>query len=724
MTILFLDDWNKYPDAIVNTETTNKSFLRLAGVYSLMGIKNNAFHLSLLQPALVGVDPFDPNLSDELKLLISMECRWNIWYALREIIRLPTQGGPIPTRYIANRGNIAMTWSFLNHIDFSLIQPRQTGKSGSVDALWIAIMMLMATYTTIQLLTNNEKVKKSNIDRLKNIRDLLPEYLNPTTSQDINNKEAMSCLARHNHYKTAVGRSDRIAADNVGRGLTSPILHSDETPYTSNIHISLPVALSSTTAARDNAAIAGGPYGNVYTTTAGKRDSEEGKFTYDLIHNGYHWNEKLLDCRDLAELEETILMNSSSLKPMINGTFSHRQLGKTDAWLMSAIDASKSSEEIANRDYLNIWTNGTESSPLSIPLTTAIHNSEVDPSYIEVSKDRYMLRWYVDGSDIIRVMNTGWHLICLDSSNAVGRDANGIVIQDVRDMSIIAAANISEANLFKFAKWICDLLVRFPKTVFVVENKSSAQGIIDTLISLLPKYGFDPFKRIYNRIIENPEKYEHAYKEIRRPFHTRTEDLYLKNKAAFGFMTTGNSRYFLYDTVLQQAAKTSAHLIKDAVLSGEIRGLVSKNGRVDHSANGHDDICVAWLLGHYFISHSRGLDEYGLDISQVLSRAVEDAATLSVEEADKRARTSKLKLEIENLKQQLKEAKSVSENYKIQCILKNRVSSLEKETGLSINFDSILAEAREAKNKTTRLRDAVKRLNNISGGYQQQTTPR
>jgi hypothetical protein len=709
MTILYEADWGKYPSAIIDTKTTNTSFLRLASVYNRMSVKNNAFHLSLLQPKLQGVNPFDPDLDEETQLMIALECRWNLWYCLREIIHLPPQGGPSPIRYKANRGNIALSWAFMNHIDFALIQPRQTGKSGSTDSLWITVMNLMATHTTIQLLTNNDKVRKSNIDRLKGIRNELPQYLNPISNMDSDNKEGLTCLARNNIYKTAIGRTDRTAADGVGRGLTSPILHSDETPYTPNIQISLPVALSSGTAARENARAAGGLYCNVFTTTAGKKDSKEGKFAYNLIHNGMYWNERLLDCRDREELENVILKNSHGDKPMINGTFSHRQLGYTDGWLKDAINNSRSSEDLANRDYLNIWTSGTESSPLTIAINEAIHRSEIDPMYTEMTKDGYQLRWYLPKEDILKVLNDDPHLITLDSSNAVGKDANGLTFINATDMSITATSNVSEANLFRYAKWITDLLIMYPKTIFVIENKSSAQGIIDVLLTILPKHGIDPFKRIYNRLVENSEKYAEAFAELKRPVHSRKEEFYLKNKGLFGFMTSGNSRSFLYDTVLQQAAKMSAHLIRDRVLSSEIRGLIMVNGRVDHPAGAHDDLTISWLLGHYFVSHSKGLKHYDIDLSLVLSRAIDDSAEISEIDAEKRARVAKLRLEVESLKRMLKTAITPIEGNRIECLLRQRVSTLELETGQSINLDSIINEAKEIKNKSTSLRDAIKR---------------
>ena len=44
--ILFLEDWAKYPTAIPNVKTTNKSWLRLAGLLKSMGVKNHAFPLA------------------------------------------------------------------------------------------------------------------------------------------------------------------------------------------------------------------------------------------------------------------------------------------------------------------------------------------------------------------------------------------------------------------------------------------------------------------------------------------------------------------------------------------------------------------------------------------------------------------------------------------------------------------------------------------------------
>ena len=77
MPILFQNDWKRYPTAIVDIDTPNKSFLRLALLYRSLGVKNHAFLLALVNPALKGVDPHAPGLTDTQKAMIALECAVN-----------------------------------------------------------------------------------------------------------------------------------------------------------------------------------------------------------------------------------------------------------------------------------------------------------------------------------------------------------------------------------------------------------------------------------------------------------------------------------------------------------------------------------------------------------------------------------------------------------------------------------------------------------------------
>ena len=64
---------------IYDVNTSNQSFIEMWKLLKDKGVKNNKFFLILYDPGLSGVDPYDPNLSDEMKLRILAEVQKNFW---------------------------------------------------------------------------------------------------------------------------------------------------------------------------------------------------------------------------------------------------------------------------------------------------------------------------------------------------------------------------------------------------------------------------------------------------------------------------------------------------------------------------------------------------------------------------------------------------------------------------------------------------------------------
>jgi hypothetical protein len=62
--VLYLEDWSRYPGSKPNYDTKNESYLKLAGTYYAMGVKNYAFMLALHDQSLKDVDPFSPFLTE------------------------------------------------------------------------------------------------------------------------------------------------------------------------------------------------------------------------------------------------------------------------------------------------------------------------------------------------------------------------------------------------------------------------------------------------------------------------------------------------------------------------------------------------------------------------------------------------------------------------------------------------------------------------------------
>jgi hypothetical protein len=588
-----------------------------------MGIKNHAFILALVNPKLQGVDPYSKNLTQEQILMIAVECKLNPWYFFREIARAPGNSGSEAVMLEANRANIALYWSFFNHVFFTLIQPRQTGKSFSTDVLMSYLMNVVCTGTSINLLTKDDNLRRKNIERIKEIMSELPPYLSQRTKDDAQNGEEVTVKALKNTYNTHVPQSSPKRAYNMGRGLTTAIFHIDEPPFQPNIAIALPAALAATGAAVERAKAAGAPYGTILTTTAGKKDDKDGRFIYKLLEDSASWTEKFFDCQNWKELDRTVRRNSRDGKFRINGTFSHRQLGKSDEWLKQKIEESLQVGEDANRDYFNLWTSGSETSPLPTHILEMIAASRLDESYTSISNpDGYITRWYLPEHEIENRMATGRFVLGMDTSEASGGDDISLVLMDVETLQVVAAGSYNETNLITFSKWVCDTLVRYKNITAVIERRSTGAMLLDYLLLMLPQHGEDPFKRIYNKVVQDYDEFPDRYKEIKQPIGRRPTDITIRYKTTFGFATSGSgatSRTALYSVTLQGAAKRAGMKVHDKMLAGQILGLIYKNGRIDHEDGEHDDLVIGWLLCHWLLTQGKNLQHYGIDPRQVMS---------------------------------------------------------------------------------------------------------
>lgn len=703
--ILFKDDWKKYPTAIVHLSTRNKTFVRLASVYRSMGVENHAFMLALINPELEFVDPFDPNLTLEQMAAVALECSINPWYFFREVARAPAIGSNDSVPLEANRGNIALFWLFFNHVMTILIQIRQTGKSFSTDTLMTLLMNVICTNTAINLLTKDDTLRRKNVERLKEIAAELPRYLQQKTRDDVNNGEEITIKSLGNTYTTHVPQSSPKRAYNMGRGLTSAIFHIDEPPFQPNIAIALPAALAATGAAVDKAKKAGTPYGTILTTTAGKKDDKDGRFIYNLLCDAAVWTEKFLDAKNLEELEKLVRRNSRAGKFIVNCTFNHRQLGKTDEWLRTKLEESLQTGDDANRDYFNMWTSGSQSSPLSIALLETIAQSVQEVAYTRISKQGYITRWYIPEHEIEHRMSTRSIIMGMDTSEASGGDDISLVLVDSETLETIAAGTFNETNLITFAEWVCELLITFPNITGVIERRSTGGMLIDYLLLMLPQHGIDPFKRLFNRVVQDYDEYPDRWKEVRQPMTRRNSELFVRYKNTFGFATSGAgamARSELYSTTLQNAAKRAGAKVKDKSLIDQITGLVIRNGRIDHEVGEHDDLVIGWLLCHWFLTQGKNLSHYDIDIRRVMSgvqtKSVEDphAEYLSQEQAYLRER-------VEEIYKQLSEEVDDYVSIRLQQELRLLDKQIVLEQGEIYSVDALIRQALD--NKRARRRN-------------------
>lgn len=703
--ILHLEDWHKFPSAIADTQTPNRSFVRIAQLYKSMGIENHLFPLALLNPALQGVDPYDlKNLSVEQMVAIGLECRYNPWYYLREIVRLKPQGVADPPPLEANRGNIGLYWAALNHIDVALIQPRQTGKSISADSLTNWICFFGSINTNMTLITKDDGLRRANIERLKEMRGFLPKYLVQMSKDDPNNQIEIKYGKLNNYLRTAVAQNSEASATNIGRGMTAPWFQSDEGPFTNMMRYSLPAALAAGTAAREAAARAGRPFANVFTTTAGRRDHPDGKFMYDLIHNGAEWDERYFDAGNNEQAMEMVKKAGQSERILVNITLSAQQLGKSDEWLRKAIANAGGTREEIERDFFNIWTSGSMSSPLSTVLNDAIRNSERDPVYVEKAPApmNYLMNWYRPEHEIEQIMDEQAVIVGLDTSDAVGRDSIVMVVLHPETAEVLGLARVNETFLIRFSEYLLRFMVKYPKAVLVPEMRSSARTIIDYLILRLPLAGHDPFKRIYNKLVDNSVEHPEEYRELNKSMAMRTESFYQERRKYFGVATDAQIRSTLYGPTLQNAARRGGDFVRSRSLSREIRGLVVKDGRIDHKAGGNDDSVISWLLTHWLIMYGRNLEHYGIDPARLLRNVVQVGDTVDPAVMRARRRRDELMEGVTALVEQITETNDDIVAMKLEFALRALHSQARALGDLGdelSTIDSLLQQTREERKR-------------------------
>lgn len=618
-----------------------------------MGIKNHAFILALVNPALEFVDPHSKTLTLREMRDIALECRDNPWYFFRECARAPAMSGSDPVPVEANRGNIALWWSFFNHIFIILIQIRQTGKSFSTDCLMAYLMNILCQSTAINLLTKDDTLRRKNVQRLKDIMEDLPPYLSLRRRDDANNGEEITVNALGNTYTTHVPQSSPKRAINMGRGLTTAIFHIDEPPFQPNIAVALPAALSAMGAAVDRAKMSGAPYGTILTTTAGKRDDKDGKYVYNILSEAANWTEKFFDCKNWEELERVVRKASRGNKFRVNATFNHRQLGKTDAWLREKIEAALADGDDAERDFLNAWTSGSATNPLNPDILEKIVASYIGEEHTEIdTKYGYTTRWFIPEEEIEQRMRDSYFILSMDPSEAGGGDDISLYLIDVATLETVAAGTYNETNLITLAEWLCGWFVRWENFVGIIERRSSGAAILDYLLLMLPARGIDPFRRLFNTVVHESDANEERFRECRQPMGRRSSDIYVRYKKCFGYTTSGSGEYsrnMLYGSTLKQAAKRSCDKIYDRTTIDQITGLVTRNGRIDHEVGEHDDMVIAWLLAHWLLIFGKELSHYGIDRNMVMSRVHRDEPNLSPMELFNRQEQAAIRMRIQEI---------------------------------------------------------------------------
>jgi len=438
--------------------TSNKSFIEMSNYLKAIGVKNNRFMLTLLDPDLAGIDPHDPNLSLNYKMKVLKEVRNNFWYYLREVVRIPSSGPPSP--FLLNRGNMAFLYLAIMNINTILLMPRQTGKTIAAACFYVYVYNFRTQNSQISLLNKEFKDSKDNLSRIRSIRDLLPVYLRfDAVFSQVNGKKVkvpntavyMEHAVNHNKLRTYAKARNDVSAANLLRGQTFPLLWVDEfafVPFMKIIYGNMSPAMSK---AIEIAKRNGVPYGILYTTTPGFLTTEEGKYAYRIINNATKFNEGWYDLTYQQIIE---LIDSNKLSTFVHIQFTYQELGYSEEWFYEQCKKQDWEWPLIRREFLLEWSDEAENNPFTKEELDIVRKFCKKPKKTFLIFGKYQLDIFEEIPLLSNLVPKYPPIIGVDPSGGVSKDSSCLTFVDSKTTRVFAELRSNTISLIEMARVI------------------------------------------------------------------------------------------------------------------------------------------------------------------------------------------------------------------------------------------------------------------------------
>lgn len=458
----------------IHLETTNQSFIDMRYYLKSRGIQNNDFFLALFDTGLAGVDPRDPNLPLNIKNRIMMECRNNYWYFLREVVRIPIQGGTVGSgaRYKLQRGNLAMNFLFMLNFNQFVEMPRQHGKTTAALCRYLWVYNFGTSNSEIMFIHKDHSGSKKNLKDLKAIRDALPSYLQMSSAVTNDGKKLKVpntvVMIQHpfNNNKIITFPSARTkdAANNLGRGSTQPIQYYDEfafMPYNREVYLAATPAFST---ASKNAASNNAPYGMLLTTTPGDLLTDSGQYAYNIRNNATPWNEQYYDFTYDQLIE---LRNSNTNNSFFMISYTYQQLGSGQDYFKKQVVNLNRDWAAIRREVMLEWAETATNCPFSQEDLDIIktHLKEPIRTILFGRFKQYQFNIYED-------IDTSYPpIVGVDVAGAMYHDSSAITVIDSKTTRVGATLNCNYMPSDDLAEVIYELATKYlPNCVINVER--------------------------------------------------------------------------------------------------------------------------------------------------------------------------------------------------------------------------------------------------------------
>ena len=603
------DATGNYVTVYYQMNTLNKSFLEMHYYLKARGIKNNKFHLLLYDRDLANVDPYDLSLPTYMKQKIFVECQRNFWYYVREVVRVQSQGGPY-VRYRLDRGNLALNFCFTLNLNIYEEQPRQTGKTVGTNVWFSWVYNFGSRNANMIFLNKKHDDAKRNLNDLKNIIKALPSYLRFDQAFGIDGKKLKATntvqYLQHkinfNKIEALPMARNRTSAISLLRGRTVTNCWIDESAFFQYLEESLQNGMPALTTAFRNCKQNGAPHGLCLTSTPGFLTTEEGQYMFDLKNKMTPFSELWYDF-SLQKLTETLNANEKSIFVYIRTTY--QQLGLSEDWLKERIKEQNQKWTDIRREYLLEWATSSENCPFTQDELRNIERYVRNPIK-QIYISNFLFNIY---SEINPREKT---LIGVDVAAGYSKDSSAISVTESSTTKLVADFNCNYINPVDLGNVIYTLVTNYlPNSLVTIERNGVGTGTLAQLMKSRIRNNL--YYEIKERTIE--ERLGFGTKSNKRKQITKV----------YGVDNSKDVRERLMDLLTDRVRDHYDKFISPILLE-ELKNLeLKKTGRIDHSANSHDDGLFSYLYSIYPLYYGKNVREnWHIDIPTL--RTADDEA--------------------------------------------------------------------------------------------------
>ena len=621
----FIYDIDEYGNKIYYHMTNpNQSFLTTAKELKIKGIRKYYFMLRINNPLIADYDPHNPNLSPQIRRAILEECAHNIWYFMSRVIRLKTNKGNVP--FYLHRGLCAAAWCFEHSQDFLLTEPRQTYKTTGIISSMIQWAYQFTQNTTIHMIGKATDNTIKNLSDLKDDIILLPKWMqfkefHTDLGKVKKSKEATRVISnKYNIVKTFPKANSIIAATNIGRGDSAPIIYYDEVEHT----LFFPEIFRNTAFAYREASAGaeavGKPHCRILTGTPGNMNTSIAREVMPLLDSMIPWTEQLYDMtsKQIIEYKSSYMENfdeaneggedGKSAINVLRMEYDYKQLRKTDEWVEEQRKMVGDKAPV-KREVLLIRGASTDNSPISpedIEYLTA-HKVRSDKELI--IQDKWLFKIYYHDQtalDQSLYFNPNIpYLVGIDPSTGAGKDNFAITIINPWNMKIAAEFK----NKYLSGPAACDLLNELvahfiPKAVLIPEKNSIGAFLIQMLLKTPARDNVYWSEKSTNKQLDAIAEENYRDRELRL-----ASQLYSK----YGVVTSNSSRNAMFSLLFQYIDECK-YLLNTEYLVDDICKLVrTATGKVEAEKGSHDDNLMSYLLAIYIYHTGDNLEYFGVD---------------------------------------------------------------------------------------------------------------